>query len=225
MMKNKQIVVFILSVLMLLLFSSGIYARSKNINDLTQKFMQIRRMTVSIFNTNNARSGFCTGVVLVNKKDYAEVLTCKHCIEPFPETYVENNKISRIITSTHQDLALIKVKGYLPGKHSIKLAKYNLPLGETILTYGRPGITSETQDVGTVLRYTDDWGYADLHIIGGDSGSGVFNIKLELVGIIWGRATEQPDVFLKREAAGQTIGMFEKATDIREFLKEIEYAY
>lgn len=222
---NKHAFTSILVVLFILVLSSFAYAKSKNTNNLTQKFLQLRRVTVNIFSTNSSLPGFCTGVVLVNKKNYAEVLTCKHCILTYPETYVENNRISRIVTSTHQDLALIRVKGYLPGKHSVRLAKKNIPLGSSILTYGRPGITTETQDMGTVLRYTEDWGYADLNIIAGDSGSGVFNLDLELVGIIWGRSIEQPDVFLKREAAGQKIGMFEKLTDILEFLKEIEYAY
>ena len=81
-------------------------------------FKNIEKYSVSIFSNGRAQMGFCSGVVMNMTNEYSYVLTCKHCIFPTEETYVNENKVEYTITSTDDDIAYLIVRGRLKNKKS-----------------------------------------------------------------------------------------------------------
>ena len=184
----------------------------------------LEKYSVKIFSTGQAGIGFCTGTVLSNEEDKSTVLTCKHCLQADEEFLVEGNKVEKIITTTGEDLAYLIVEGKLKDKQAASLGVYNESVGAVVRMYGQPGLATIHAEYGEVLMYTKNYGFAKLDVIGGCSGSGLFNDNDELIGVVWGAFTEGGvgGGFFSEPTGGIKIGLFEPLDDVRKFLEQIK---
>ena len=169
----------------------------------------IRQSAVSIFSTGGGGAGVCSGVVIGK----TTILTAKHCIDTYEEVYVENVLVKLIIASANDDLALLIIEYPIANKKPTKLAKYDAYIGESIYHLGYPRITEEYYNEGLIIRQTKDHQYAEINIISGCSGGGVWNKKGELIGIVWGGL--EFGNFLN----SKVLAIFEPISDVYKFLE------
>lgn len=167
----------------------------------------VQKHTVSIFSLGQGL-GFCSGVVIGQSDQYTYVVTCKHCVSPTEEVLVENTPADAIFTPMDDDLALIIIKGSVPGKIPASLAKSNPRYDEELIHIGYPAFELY-ESWGKVLRTSKDWQWASFNNRGGCSGGGVYNQNKELVGILWGRLAYDP------------ISIYEPINDVKIFLKRL----
>lgn len=166
--------------------------------------------SVSIFSIGRSGSAICSGVVLNNTFNNVKILTAKHCIDIFEETFVEDVKIDYIITSATDDLAILVLSEKISNKVAIKMASYNLQRNDFIYHIGFPELDIYPS-VGIVFLRASDYSYAKMKVIPGCSGGGAFNDKGELVGIV--TATIK---------FGEGLTLYEPLNDIERFLKTIK---
>jgi len=166
------------------------------------------KSSVSILSVNPG-FGKCSGVVVKEDNNHTYILTAKHCISTNEEVYVEDNKAVNIITSVDDDLAILIIEGNITNKKPVKLSNYNLTKDEKVYFIGYPSLVGSYKSVGKILRYSKDWGFAHLKVIGGCSGSGMYKKGGALVGILWGGLRDKD------------ITVFEPLKDIKRFLKSI----
>jgi len=145
---------------------------------------EVQKHTVSIFNIGRT-FGFCSGVLIEESRWYSYIITCKHCVGPTEEILVENIQAAAIFTTVDDDLALIIVKGKIPEKIPARLAITEPNLGDDLIHVGYPSLEL-FDSIGKLLRTSKDWHWSSVKSIAGCSGGGVYNIKGELVGILWG---------------------------------------
>jgi len=169
---------------------------------------EVQKYTVSIFGLGRSL-GFCSGVLIKESKDYSYVITCKHCVSPTEETLIENVQASAVFSPMDEDLSLVIIRGKIPEKTPVSLARHNPKLQEELVHVGYP--TMKLFDsIGKVLRTSKDWHWAGFKSKRGCSGGGVYNIQKELVGILWGRLMFDD------------ISIYEPVSDIRVFLKKVD---
>ncbi|KKL61361.1 hypothetical protein LCGC14_2196060 [marine sediment metagenome] len=172
-------------------------------------YSTIEESSVSIFSVGEYFT-VCSGVICGVNETKTFVLTAKHCIQPVEEMYANEKKVDVIITSSNDDLALLIIKGRINNKKETQIGKY-LYAGDKVYTIGYPGLSLKPRKAkGEVIRFTDDWGYSTAEVINGCSGSGFFNRKGELVGIVWGGGVGD-------------VSVFEPLKDVNEFLETINY--
>ena len=186
---------------------------------------EIEPYTVNIYSIGRMQGvSFCSGTIIKNDIQ-TEILTCKHCIMVTDEMWVENNKVKLIIASDKDDLAILIVDGKLKNKEVAKIAVNKPNLYEKLFMYGHPGLVTTFKSNGTIIKYTNTWGYAKMKIEPGCSGSGLFNDKNEVVGVAWGAFSEgqqEGETIFSYPKGGTSITLFEPLDNIQEFLKEIE---
>jgi len=207
--------------LILIVSLLGIVRAEENVtisNETQAIYDAIEKHSVQIVSLN-PEGEFCSGTILSNEKN-AKVLTCKHCIIPTEETWADDLKAKTVITSTSDDLAILIMNGIYVNKIPAKIAFYKEPLKKDVYFYGQPGMTIRFPSTGKIIRYTDDWGWAEMPIVPGCSGSGLYNEDKELVGVVWGKMVEGGQGFFN--AGGTDIAVFESLYDIRKFLREVE---
>ena len=129
--------------------------------------------------------GTCSGVVIGKVESNHMVLTAKHCISLAEEFYIEHNKVLYVVVSPTDDLALVIVDGIVEGKTITNLAKEAAKLEDILHLIGYPA-GNQYMSSGKVTRVGEDWNFTDLKSVGGTSGAGIFNVKGELIGILWG---------------------------------------
>jgi len=183
----------------------------------------ISKYSVHIFSISDVGLGSCTGTVIDNAADSSTILTCKHCVEVDRESWVENKKVIKILTSSGEDLALLITDGKIENKEVAKLANFKGEIGDKVFMYGLPGFTVTHQRDGKILIFSNDWGFAQLDVIPGCSGSGLFNENEELMGVVWGAYTEQD---MKKHFKLQLfqehgIGIFTPLDKIMEFIDKL----
>ena len=192
-----------LIILLSLLLSIQIIAYSENYNKAID-------FSVSVISKRNGNTYYCSGVVIKENYQFTKVLTCKHCAVSADKVLVEGQEVILTVVSTTEDLAVMIVKGSISNKEPVKFASHNPSTNERIKYVGYPkGRLFQRQSTIT-KTINKDWYYANLGIIKGCSGGGVFNKRNKLVGIIWGRDYMFSD-----------LSMFEPIEDIEKFLKEI----
>jgi len=168
----------------------------------------IEESSVSIFSIGEYFT-VCSGVICGVNETKTFILTAKHCIQPAEEMYVNEKKADIIITSANDDLALLIIKGRINNKKETQIGNY-VYVGDKVYTIGYPDLSFKPRKAkGEVTRFTDDWGYSTIEVIDGCSGSGFFNRKGELIGIIF--------------ADLDKTSIFEPLKDVNEFLKTINY--
>ena len=87
--------------------------------------------TVSVVSFGRGMSG-CSGTLIYENENKSYVLTAKHCINVTSEMYVEHKKVSYIITSTIDDLALLVVKEKIPNKSVSFISNKSNKVGDTV---------------------------------------------------------------------------------------------
>lgn len=196
-------------ILFLILFTLN--AHATNISYYEEDiYDELAKHTVSILSVGLG-FGLCSGVLLAEDDRYSYVLTAKHCLHVIEEMHVNHNKVKLVVGSTKDDLAILVVIGKIANKKPVKLAKYRELIDSKVYHLAYPNFKFEEYATsGTILRYTDDWGWTkDLIAKGGCSGGGIFNEDRELIGILWGRLED--------------ITVFEPITDIKDFLLDVEH--
>jgi S1-C subfamily serine protease len=207
----------VLLVIVALLVGTAL-ASTLTVNDLS-------KYSVRIMSLGFGGIGRCTGTVIANTEENTAVLTCKHCIEVDKEFTVENQKVKKIISIPNEDIAYLVMNEPFKDKEAAPIAKEDVVEGAKVLMYGQPGYTIKHAKTGEVLYYTDDWGFAKLDVIAGCSGSGLFNEKGELVGVVWGAYSEGGgDEFAQLFGGdkGTPIGIFEPLRDVDKVLEVAE---
>jgi V8-like Glu-specific endopeptidase len=202
-MKNSFVALLTAVALVFLSYTFAMGAESWNSdteNDLTKS-------SVSIFSLGNGGMGRCSGVLINNNQGLSSVLTAKHCIGTYEETYVDGNLVNLIIASHNDDLALLLVKGTIKNKVPAKLASLNVESGP-VYTVGYPDGNPHIK-YGTLSIKTQDWEFYNMEAEPGFSGGGVFNENQELIGILWGGLSFEETAII------------EPIKDIRAFLREI----
>lgn len=148
----------------------------------------------------------CTGVVLDNRADYSKVLTAKHCVGIFEEMYVEDNAVIKIRTSVDDDLAVLTVQGYISGKKAVVFSPTDAKKHDIVYIFGYPSGDTPYIKIGYINLKSRDWQFAKIESIKGCSGGGVYNVKGELVGILWGGNGDRT--------------VLEPISDVKNFLKQ-----
>lgn len=168
----------------------------------------VQKNTVSILGFGQGLS-FCSGVVISESLKYTYIITCKHCTSPTEETLVENTQADAVFSPMDEDLALIIIKGKIPGKTPATLAKYNPEINDELIHIGFPTLNLY-ESWGKLLRTSKDWHWASIKSKAGCSGGGVYNRKKELVGILWGGLLLE------------SISIYEPIEDINNFLNKVK---
>lgn len=154
---------------------------------LSQKLEEI---TVSIMSSGSG-TGICSGTIIKESFNTTYVLTAKHCVGVTEDMRVENNKVSIIITSSTDDLAILYVEGKIPNKSVATIGLFDLEVGEIAYHVSYPNFEKYYRS-GAMFRYNHDWQFLRFKAIGGCSGGGIFNDKAELVGVLWGGFNYNP---------------------------------
>lgn len=171
-------------------------------------FKKLDKHSVSIFGVKS-KILKCSGVVIKEDEDTTHIISCAHCLTSLSEYYVEKSKVRYAIGIPGEDLLYI-VADRLKDKEPVKLANETAPLEEKVYHAGYPSMVNKYTSEGKVIRYTDDWGWAELAVKGGCSGGGVFNKNKELVGIVWG------------QYKSEGVAVFEPITDVKIFLDKVK---
>ena len=179
----------------------------ENIIGMNPIYKELENYTVSIVSINPGLS-ICSGVVIGKDENYTYVLTCKHCLSLLEEYYVDHNKVKYIIATPEDDLLYLIVDGVLDKKVAV-LAEMRTSLEENIYHVAYPSLHKNYTSNGKIIRYSEDWGFANLKVKHGCSGGGIFNRARELVGIVWG--------FYSKD----NITIFEDIEDVKIFLEEV----
>lgn len=162
--------------------------------------------SVSIMSFGNG-IGRCTGVLIKNDKNGAVILTAKHCVDVYEETYVDGKSVKKIGVSIDDDIAYMVISEPLENKEAVTIAKTPVKKDDTVFIYGYPKGDPFIR-LGKVMFSNNDHQLARLEVIPGCSGGGVYNEKGELVGIVWGKLINEKTAF------------FEPLKDVKRFLIE-----
>ena len=217
MLKKITLILLLLGIL----FTSSVYAENivEKTKDVVEEslevikartiYKKIEKHTVSIISVNPYFT-ICSGIIIKEDKYHTYILTCKHCLSLNEEMYADDHKIELIITSAYDDLALLITSGKFPNKTPATLALSNPKKEQSVYHHAYPDVYHAYKARGEVVKYTDDWGWANLTLRGGCSGGGIFNEDAQLVGITWGY------IFML------DIALYEPIEDVYKFLAEIK---
>lgn len=187
------------------------------------KNLDIEKYTVHITSILPFGMSSCSGTIIKNTDNYSEVLTCKHCLAADRETNIAGLKVTKIITSSGEDLAIMVVKGKFKGKEPAVFGAKNEEIKNPVYMFGQPGFVTKYFKKGEIASYTADWGWAKLEVNPGCSGSGLFNENKELIGVVWGAYVEGATGggFFTEPTGGTKIGIFTPLDKIQNFLKKV----
>ena len=171
-------------------------------------YYNMRKSTVSLNMVTGGQHGICSGTLIKNDIDSAEVITAKHCVGKMDEIYVDNVLSLYHIISANDDLALIMINDHIVGKESARMADEDSKLSEFVYHMGYPKRELYTSS-GRVSLVTMDWHYFHGTSIPGCSGGGIWNEEGELTGVLWG-------------GLGKNLVIYEPIKDVKKFLKMIE---
>ena len=183
----------------------------------------IEKYSVHIYSIGFEGIGSCTGTVIDETDNSSTVLTCKHCVSVDQESYVDNKKVIKVMTSSGEDLAILVTDEKIPNKEIAKFSPYDGLINDRVYIYGKPGFTVTHQRDGRIITFTNEWGFAQLNVVAGCSGSGLFNDKNEIIGVVWGAYSEPASAkhrFLQMFDE-HDIGIFTPLFKIRNFLNKL----
>ena len=183
---------------------NGVNGLVKDVSYALQKpsYEYLKNITVKIISKNKEenppkgeRGWMGTGCIIAIDKDYTYILTNRHVMEKWGDGthnyYIKDGDdkytidAAKISQNTRVDLALIRIKGQIPGKIAVigfADVQPQDPVYAVGMNLGRPFFYSE----GTVSGFDPESG--DELVVGmptgpGNSGSGVINKDGKLVGL------------------------------------------
>jgi S1-C subfamily serine protease len=210
--------VFALLVSFLLIFSSISYAQlSFTFSSKTPKYTadvlldeQIMDSVVSLTMIGEGL-GSCSGTVIYEDDLNQYILTAKHCVGLDEEMYVEDSRVTYIMTSADDDIALVVIDEKLGDKIAARLGYRDGVKKSKVYHVGFPsGVAYKAS--GEISKVTDDWQIYSFPAIPGCSGGGVFNEYGQLIGVLWGSRSSAEE-----EDPVKSLG--EPLKDIKRFLK------
>lgn len=107
----------------------------------------------------------------------------------FPSKHVQRVEFMR--SQQNVDLSWIRVQRQDWHK-TVPLAERLPASGSTIFQVGYPGGKGPVSRTGRIMGTAGKDLMFELNVLGGDSGSGVFNSRNELIALIWGRDYQRP---------------------------------
>ena len=174
---------------------------------------------------NKPASNWCgTGIIVKQDVTNTYILTNKHVAGGYQTKPVKiqilhnKEKIDAQVIKLHktQDLALLKIRGTLKGKQVVRGLAFPT-ITEKVYTIGhslaRPFIYGEGVFSGTIMRHD----IYQLPCIGGQSGSGVFNSKGEVLGLVYSVSGQRNGYIIQWD---NTRANVVKGFYVAEFLKE-----
>ena len=213
-MKKIILILFMFVFLSTYSFAIEVLQPNKNIPTIPDDVMEnMKKSSVSIFSTSDRGSGICSGTVLKNDYDGAEIITAKHCIDVYEEVYVNNISVIYQFSSAKDDLCLLVTNKTIPNKYPAKIASYRTRLEDYVYHMGYPNFEQYTS-FGKVSQISVDHQYFKGKVIPGCSGGGAFNNKGEFTGVVWGSLRFK-----------KSLGIFEPLQDVKKFLKTIGKKY
>lgn len=93
-------------------------------------------------------------------------------------------KVIRVSENPKQDMVIILVKGKLGNKKAIKGVATS-KVSELIYTVGNPAGIDSVYGEGLVAGTANDWMYAQIPVIGGQNGSGLYKDNGYLTGLVF----------------------------------------
>jgi len=158
----------------------------------------------------------CTGIIIHEDENSTGILTAQHCVDDAKEIYIDNQYLVTSIQASHKiDIAYVVIDNVIMHKTAIKMAKWNISVGQSVYTLGYPG-WNELYNCGVVMSSNNKCFISSSKAIGGCSGSGVINIRGELVGILWGG-------YVAENKKDDEFSIITHIELIRDFLKSINY--
>ncbi len=170
----------------------------ENIEDRFKKeqplsYEYLEKVTVRIFSKNNIedKKGFVgTGIIVKITEDYTYILTNKHIAPMNTHIYIiedrKKYKVEILKNSKFQDLSLIRMNGNFSNKEAVRgFADHKIQ--EKVYSIGMYRGNYFIYTDGTVAGVSITKNLiVNLPSYSGCSGSGIFNSKGEVVGLLWG---------------------------------------
>lgn len=200
----------------ILLFVSVIFVQpsySQTCND--RAYYILKESTVKLFiETTDGYYAGCTGIIVHKDNKSTGILTAGHCVEDANKIVIDYiYTVSKFIKAKKSDIAYLIIDDVIIHKNRVKISRYNASAGSSIFTLGYPGL-NEVYNCAKILSNGLRNVYSNAKVIPGCSGSGVINIRGELIGIIWGG-------YFDKETKICSMSIFTNIESIRQFLKSI----
>lgn len=133
-----------------------------------------------------------SGVIVKVTNDYTYILTNKHVapIEQDKNVYILNGddwKQAEVLKNSvdkNLDMSLIRIVGTLEGKRAVK-GIVEGKIQDKIFAVGNHGAKLAVYREGVISTCIDESCFAQMAVMGGDSGSGLFNKNGKLVGLVY----------------------------------------
>ena len=167
-----------------------------------------------------------TGIVICSTTDYTYVLTNAHVAGkqlPTPKLTIKSGKdfVPAILVkhAKDKDMAIIKVQGRIIGKRAIKGLDTVKP-SDRIYLVGHHLGRAYTYGEGVMAGYEEEKIIFQVPVMWGNSGSGVFNQRGKLVGLIFAISIRPVGMIPVVDVAH---GIAVSIEDIKEFIDEYLY--
>lgn len=138
---------------------------------------------------NNKFANCCSGSVIGHTAKNSFVLTCKHCVEGAKndgsDVYVNKKKTEIFLNHKYQDLVILKT-GKLRGDSYATIALQNVRVSEEVFMVGNPVGFEHVYSKGYFAGTERVHSLFDIMASPGSSGSGIYNDKEQLIGVLKG---------------------------------------
>jgi len=210
---KKSIKLILLVTVIVFLFSYNSFADTCNDN----AYYILNNATVSLrIITDDSQVYGCSGIIIHEDENSTGILTAQHCVEHANKIIIDDEyEVTSIQASDKIDVAYIVISDIIMHKVAVKMAKWNISVGQSVYNLGNPG-WFERYTCGVVISSNQIGFISSSSAIGGCSGSGVLNIQDELVGILWGG-------YVAEKFGDEEPSLITHIESIRDFLKSIDY--
>lgn len=163
---------------------------ANNVNIYLENYYKLQESAVKLtlyFKDEPNLVGTCSGIIIIEDEHSTGILTAKHCVPPNIDKIVVNHKyITRTFqTANDIDVAYVEIHRSLLRYNPITIATSNAKIQDYVAFLGYPS-KNYVYEMGIVYLLGIKNHYILMKSIPGCSGSGVINLKGELVGILWG---------------------------------------
>ena len=138
---------------------------------------------VVIISQDTEGVSMCNGVVIVNNKDSAIILTAKHCVSEESDLYVEHYTAYILTVSDVYDLALIYTLENIKDKKEANLTYRKLNIYEKVYYWGEL-YQKEIYLIGRIFQYKNEMILSTMQVQRGCSGGGIWDKNNNLIVIV-----------------------------------------